>query len=57
MPSRIPSRIPVEASNTGLSYVSEKSITLKELMRIKAICRSHPSDYDMLTLSIILEQK
>ena len=31
-------------SNTGMNYVSEKSKTLKEFMRIKDICRTHPSD-------------
>ena len=30
-------------------YVSEKSITLKELMRMKDIRRNHPSDHFMLT--------
>ena len=37
--------IPVGVSNTGINYVSAKSITLKELMRIKDICRNHPSDH------------
>ena len=31
-----------------MNYVSEKSITLKELKSIKNICRSHPSNYHML---------
>ena len=36
-----------------MNYVSEKSITLNELMRIKDICRSHPSDHYMLTPNAI----
>ena len=36
-----------------MNYVSEKSITLKELMRIKDICRSHLSNHYMLTPSDI----
>ena len=51
--SRIPLPIPIGASNRGMNYVSEKSITLKELMRIKDICRSHPSDHYMWTPSAI----
>ena len=51
--SRLPLTIPVGVSNTGMNYVSEKSITLNELMRIKDICRSHPSHHYMLTPSAI----
>ena len=51
--SRFPLRIPVGVSNTGMNYVSEKNITLNELMRIKDICRTHPSDHYMLTPSAI----
>ena len=32
-----------------MNHVSGKSMTLKELMRIEDICRSHPSDHYMLT--------
>ena len=32
-----------------MNYVSEKSITLNELMRIEDICRRHPSDHYMST--------
>ena len=52
-PSRIPLPIPVGVSNTGMNHVSEMSITLEELMRIKDICRSHLSDHYMLTPSAI----
>ena len=48
-----PSRIPVGVSNNGMNYVSEKSIPLNELMRIKDIYRSHQSDHYMLTPSAI----
>ena len=40
-------------SNTGMNYVSKKSVTLKDLMRIKDICRSYRSDHYMLTPSAI----
>ena len=43
----------VRVSNTGMNYVSEKSVTLKDLMGIKDICRSHPSDHYILTPSTI----
>ena len=36
-----------------MNYISEKSITLNELMRIKDVCRTHPSDHYMLTPSAI----
>ena len=36
-----------------MSYASEKSITLKELMKIKGIYRSHLPDHYMLTPSAI----
>ena len=36
-----------------MNYVSEKSITLQELMRIKDICISHPSDHYTLTPNAI----
>ena len=50
----MPMPIPGGVSNTGMNYVSEKkSITLEELMRIKDVCRSHPSDHYMLTPSAI----
>ena len=49
----MPLPIPVGVSNTEMNYVSEKSITLNELMRIKDICRNHPSDHYMLTPSAI----
>ena len=52
-PSRIPLPIPVGVSNTGMNYVLENSITLKELMRIKDIYRNYPSDNYMLTPSAI----
>ena len=51
--SRIPLPIPVGASNTRMNYVSEKSLALKELMRIKNICRSHLSDHYILSPSAI----
>ena len=34
-----------------MNYVLEKSISLKELMRIKEIFRSHPSDHYMVAPS------
>ena len=46
--------IPVGVSDIGMNYVSEKRITLEELMRIKDVCRIHPSDHYMLTPSAIL---
>ena len=49
----MPLPIPVGLRNTGMNYVSEKSITFKELMKIKDICRNHPSDHYMLTPSAI----
>ena len=49
----MPLSIPVEISYTGINYILEKRMTLKKLMRIKDICRSHPSDHYMLTLSAI----
>ena len=52
-PSSVSLPIPVGVSNAGLNYISEKSITLNELMRIKDVCRSHPSDHYMLTPSAI----
>ena len=52
-PPRIPLPIPAGVSNTGMNYVSEKSTTLKELMRIKDICRSHLSDHYMITARAI----
>ena len=45
--------IPVGVCSTGMNYISEKSITLKKLMRIKDICRHYPSDHYMLTPSAI----
>ena len=36
-----------------MNYVSDKSITLNKLMRIKDLCRSYPSDHDILTPSAI----
>ena len=41
--------IPVCISPNGLNYIHKKDITLKELMRIKDVCRNHPSDHFMLT--------
>ena len=41
--------IPVRVSQNGLNYIHEKNITLKELMRIKDMCKNHPSDHHMLT--------
>ena len=45
--------IPICVSKTGMNYISEKSITLNELMRIKDVCQTHPSDHYMLTPSAI----
>ena len=45
--------IPVCVSPNGLNYIHEKSKTLKELMRIKYICKNHPSDHYMLTSGTI----
>ena len=41
--------IPVCVSPNGLNYIHKKNITLKELMRIKDICKNHPSDHYMFT--------
>ena len=41
--------IPFCVSPNGLYYIHEKDITLKELMRIKDVCKNHPSDHNMLT--------
>ena len=49
----MPLPIPVGVNNSGMNYVSEKSITLKELMMMKDICRRHPSVHYMLTPSVI----
>ena len=49
----MPFHFPVGISNTGMNCVSDNSITLKELMRMKDISRSHPSDHDMLTPSAL----
>ena len=52
-PSSVSLPIPVFVSNVGLNYISEKSITLNKLIRIKDVCCSHPSDHYMLTPSAI----
>ena len=49
----MPLPILVGVSNTGMNSASEKSITVKELMRIQNICNNHPSDHYMLTPSAI----
>ena len=49
----MPLPIPVGVSNNGMNYVSENNITLNESMRIKDICRSHPSDHYVLTPSAL----
>ena len=36
-------------SQNGLDYIHKKDITLKELMKIKDICKNHPSDHYMFT--------
>ena len=41
--------IPVWVSPNGIDYIHEKNITLKELMRIKDVCKNHLSDHYMLT--------
>ena len=54
--------IPVYVSPNGLDYIHEKNITLKELMRIKDVCKNHPSDHyishqeqfnNLVTISIV----
>ena len=41
--------IPICVSPNGVDYIHPKNITLKKLMRIKDVCKNHPSDYYMLT--------
>ena len=45
--------IPVYVSPNDLDYIHEKNITLKELMRIKDVCKNHPSDHYMQTQGTI----
>ena len=52
-PSRVPLLIPVGVSNDRKYYLSDKNITLNELMRINDICRSQRSDQYMSTKSAI----
>ena len=40
--------IPVCVSPNGLDYIHEKNMTLKELIKIKDVCKNHPSDHCML---------
>ena len=35
--------IPACVSQNGRNYIHEKNITIKELMKIKDICKNHPS--------------
>ena len=49
----MPLPILVGVSNTRMNYVSVKRITLNELMRLKDICRNHPSDHYIVTPSAI----
>ena len=46
---RIISNIPIIISPLGLTYVSEKQITLKELDQIQQVCNQHSADHYMLT--------
>ena len=46
---RITSNISIMISLLGLSYVSEKEITLKEIDRIQQVCKNHIADHYMLT--------
>ena len=41
--------IPVSVSPYCLNYFHKTNISLKELMRIKDVCKNHPSDHYMLT--------
>ena len=41
--------IPVCVSPNGLDYIHEKNITLKELMKIKDVCKNHLSNHYILT--------
>ena len=41
--------IPVCVSPNGLDYIHKKNMNLKELMRIKDVCKKHKSDHYMLT--------
>ena len=49
----MPLPILVRIGNTGMNFISEKSISLKALMRITDFSRSHPSDHYVLTPSAI----
>ena len=50
---RITSNILIIISPLGLTYVSEKQITLKELDQIQQVCNQHSADHYMLTLEAI----